>query len=184
MIHIAYDKIPKKRKWKKGLLGLTVWGCHPSWWGSVGRESMRGTVTLHVQPGSREMNTHLGLGFFSQVGVPVCVDDAVAFRVTLLSSAFLDTLPQTHPEACFHDDSKSRQVDKDRHTHLMETPWLHFYGTKVINLLTTWKGLVKNLPSPTISEGNFCFTWWLVIRNQLSKAQNLWSLANGTPNTQ
>lgn len=87
---------------------------------------MSGTVTLHVQSGSREMNTHLGLGSFIQIGVPVCVDDASAFRVTLLSSAFLDTLPQTHPEACFHEDSKSRQVDKDHYPHHMETSMTTF----------------------------------------------------------
>lgn len=82
---------------------------------------MSGTVTLHVQSGSREMNTRLGLGSFFQVGVPVCVDDVAAFGVTLLSSAFLDILPQTHPEACFHEDSKCTQVDKDHHPHHMET---------------------------------------------------------------
>lgn len=42
------------------------------------------------------------------------------------SSAFLETLLQTHPEMCFHNDFKSSQVDNDHHTHYMDTSMTRF----------------------------------------------------------
>lgn len=95
---------------------------------------------------SKQRNTH-GL-----VRGPICKDDAVTFRVAPLSSVFLETLSQTQEESCFNNDPKPSQVENDHHTHHMETAVATFFlANKVINLLTTWEGLVGNWSSHTVN---------------------------------